>query len=56
MVFLVAAALLARQARWSIPFTVGTLLLGTVPVASFVAERRATARTRDLQVSSSYPR
>jgi len=56
MVFLVAAALLARQARWSIPFTVGTLLLGTVPVASFVAERRATARTRDLQVSSSHPR
>ncbi|CAN5765629.1 DUF3817 domain-containing protein [soil metagenome] len=56
MVFLVAAALLARQARWSVPFTIATLLLGTVPLASFVAERRATAHTRELQVSSSRPR
>lgn len=56
MVFLVAAALLARQARWSIGFTLVTLLLGTVPIASFVAERRATARTRALLVSSSRSR
>ncbi len=48
MVFLVAAALLARRARWDVGFTIGTLLLGTVPVASFWAERRATARTRAL--------
>jgi len=53
MVFLVAAALLARAARWSIGFTITTLLLGTVPVASFFGERRATARTRALLVSSS---
>lgn len=46
MVFLVMAALLARRARWGIGFTVATLLLGTVPIASFWAERRATARTR----------
>jgi len=48
MVFLVTAALLARAARWPIPFTIVTLLLGTVPFASFYAERRATARTREL--------
>ena len=46
MVFLVTAALLARRARWPVGFTVVTLLLGTVPVLSFYAERRATKRTR----------
>lgn len=51
MLFLVVAALLARRSGWSIGFTVGTLLLGTVPVASFWAERRATARTRGLMRS-----
>ncbi len=48
MLFLVAAALLARRARWHLGFTVVTLLLGTVPLASFWAERRATAHTRRL--------
>jgi integral membrane protein len=46
MVFLVMAALLARKARWPLGFTVLTLVLGTVPVLSFVGERRATARVR----------
>lgn len=45
MLFLVLAALLARAARWSIPFTVLVLLSGLVPFGTFVAERRATART-----------
>jgi len=53
MIFLVMAALLARRARWSIGFTLTTLLLGTVPFASFYAERRATARTRALEPASS---
>jgi integral membrane protein len=52
MVFLVMAAVLARTARWPIPFTIATLLLGTVPFASFLAERRATARTRELMAST----
>ena len=47
MIFLVMAALLARAARWSIPFTVGTLLAGTVPFLSFYAEHNATRRTRE---------
>jgi len=47
MVFLITAAILARAARWSIPFTIVTLLLGTVPFASFYAERRATRHTRE---------
>ncbi|TXL57543.1 DUF3817 domain-containing protein [Aeromicrobium terrae] len=42
MIFLVMAALLARKARWTIPFTVTTLLAGTVPILTFWAERRAT--------------
>ena len=46
MVFLVTAVLLARRAGWDIAFTIQTMLLGTIPVASFWGERRATARTR----------
>ncbi|WP_290513986.1 DUF3817 domain-containing protein [Aeromicrobium sp.] len=42
MIFLVMAALLARKARWTIPFTIGTLLAGTIPIVSFWAEHRAT--------------
>ncbi len=36
MLFLVAAALLARRARWPLGFAVVTLLLCSVPVLSFV--------------------
>ncbi len=46
MIFLVTAFLLSRRARWPIGFTLVTLLCGTVPILSFWAERRATARVR----------
>jgi integral membrane protein len=46
MVFLVSAAMLARKARFPLGFAVIVLLLGTVPILSFVAERLATRRTR----------
>lgn len=46
MVFLVMAALLSRAARWSIGFTITTLLAGTVPILSFWAEHRATEAVR----------
>jgi len=46
MIFLVVAFLLSRRARWDIGFTLTTLLCGTVPLLSFWAERRATARVR----------
>ena len=46
MIFVVTAFLLSRKARWDLPFTLVTLVLGTVPVLSFWAERRATARVR----------
>jgi integral membrane protein len=46
MIFLVMAFLLSRRARWDLPFTLTTLLCGTVPVLSFWAEHRATARVR----------
>ena len=44
MIFLVTAFWLSRIARWSLTFTVTTLLSGTVPVLSFWAEHRATRR------------
>lgn len=47
MVFLLAAAMLARRARFSLGFTVAMLLLGTVPIASFWAERIVTRRVRE---------
>jgi integral membrane protein len=46
MIFLVMAFLLSRKARWDVGFTITTLLCGTVPILSFWAERRATARVR----------
>ena len=49
MIFLVTAFWLSRLARWDLPFTLVTLACGTVPVLSFWAERRATARVRREQ-------
>ncbi len=46
MIFLVTAFWLSRRAEWDLPFTAITLLCGTVPLLSFVAERRATRRVR----------
>ena len=46
MIFLVTAFWLSRKARWDIAFTVTTLLCGTIPIVSFWAEHRATARVR----------
>lgn len=46
MIFLVTAFLLSRRARWDMPFTIVTLVCGTIPILSFWAERRATRRVR----------
>lgn len=46
MIFLVTAFLLSRKAGWSLPFTGVTLLSGTIPLVSFWAERRASARVK----------
>ena len=46
MIFLVTAFWLSRRAGWPLPFTVVTLVCGTVPVLSFWAEHRATLRVR----------
>jgi hypothetical protein len=37
---------LARRERWDLPFTLVTLVCGTIPILSFWAEHRATARVR----------
>jgi integral membrane protein len=46
MIFLATAAMLARKARFPLGFTVLILILGTVPILSFVGERLATGRVR----------
>ncbi len=55
MIFLVTAFLLSRKAKWDLGFTIVTLLCGTVPILSFWAERRATARVRTDLVSDPEP-
>ena len=44
--YLVTVADLARRAGWSLVRTVGVMLAGTVPVLSFVVERRITRGLR----------
>jgi len=46
MIFLVTAFWLSRKARFDLAFTVVTLICGTIPIASFWAEHRATRRVR----------
>jgi integral membrane protein len=46
MVYLLAAFDLALRARWRAPGTVMVLLAGTIPLLSFIVERRVTHRTR----------
>jgi len=46
MGFLFVAFALSRVARWSIVFTLLTLLCGTVPFLSFWAEHRAVRRVQ----------
>ena len=46
MIFLFSAFLLSRRAAWDFPFTVVTLVCGTIPLVSFWAEHRATQRVR----------
>ena len=52
MIFLLAAFDLARRCRWTLGFTAVILVLGTVPVLSFVAERTATARVREQSAAT----
>ena len=46
MIFLFSAFLLSRRSGWDLPFTLVTLVCGTVPILSFWAEHRATQRVR----------
>ena len=48
MIFLLAALDLARRSHWQLPFAALILVLGTVPVLSFVAERMATRKVHEL--------
>ena len=45
-IFFLTAVDLAIRGRWTLRGSVLTILAGTVPILSFVAERNATRRTR----------
>jgi integral membrane protein len=47
MAYIVLTLLLAERARWKPLDALVILLAGTIPVASFVAERRVTHRVRE---------
>jgi integral membrane protein len=44
--YLVVAFLIARRARWSVPFSVLVLLAGLIPLLIFWVERDVTRRLR----------
>jgi integral membrane protein len=46
MIYIVCTLILAERCRWKPLDALVILLAGTIPVASFVAERRVTARVR----------
>ena len=50
MGFVVVAFILSRKAKWDLKFTIVTLLCGTIPILSFWAEHRATAKVRAEQL------
>jgi integral membrane protein len=48
LLYLVTAFWLAVKAHWGLWFSVGVLLAGTIPFASFVAERKVVHRVRPV--------
>ena len=46
MIYVVVTFLLARGARWSVPFTVLVLAAGLIPLIIFWVERRVVERVR----------
>lgn len=52
MVYVVLTFDLARRARWALGRTVKFMLAGTVPVVSFIAERRATRLVSQLALAN----
>jgi integral membrane protein len=55
MGFLFVAFVLSRMARWSITFTLVTLLCGTIPFLSFWAEFRAVRQVEGLLAEKGRP-
>jgi integral membrane protein len=47
IIYVVVTFLLAREARWSIPFTVLALVAGLVPLVIFWVERSVVRRMRE---------
>jgi integral membrane protein len=52
MAYIVATLILAERARFTPLFAVLILLAGTIPIASFVAERKVTKRVLDQEGSA----
>lgn len=55
MIFLITAFLLSRREKWSMEFTVVTMICGTIPILSFWAERRAVRRVAASVIRSGSP-
>ena len=49
ILYVIAAFMLSLQLRWSVIKTLLVMAAGTVPLMSFVAERRVTAEVRQAQ-------
>jgi integral membrane protein len=47
IIYVVVTFLLAREARWSIPFTVLALVAGLIPLVIFWVERSVVRRMRE---------
>lgn len=56
MIYIVCTLLLAEKCRWKPLDALIILIAGTIPIASFVAERRVTQRVRVGQTPVSSPR
>jgi integral membrane protein len=55
MAYIVCTLILAERSRWRPIDAVVILLAGTIPIASFVAERHVTRRTREREAPVSGP-
>lgn len=51
MAYIVCTLLLAERCRWRPLYALLVLLAGTVPIASFVAERRVTEKVRRQELA-----
>jgi len=52
MIYIVCTLILAERTRWKPLFAVLVLAAGTIPIASFVAERKVTRKVHDEHLTA----